>query len=77
MADIIGRQEGKPSTQSWNGIAFEQVCLSHLERRVESLRKSLKVKGTVFPTLVTTYGLKYNMYSGIFQNMITLDDLFN
>ena len=133
---------GKPSTQSWIGIAFEQVCLSHLEsirrslgingivttasklfvkgegkkagaqidmvirradgnvnlcemkfsreeysldyneyslleRRVESLRKSLKVKGTVFPTLVTTYGLKYNMYSGLFQNILTLDDLFN
>ena len=27
-------------------------------------------------TLVTTYGLKYNEYSGIFQNVVTLEDLF-
>ena len=26
-------------------------------------------------TLVTTYGLKYNEYSGIFQNVVTLEDL--
>jgi len=25
---------------------------------------------------VTTYGLTYNEYSGIFQHVITLDDLF-
>lgn len=27
-------------------------------------------------TLVTTFGLKYNEYSGRFQNVITSDDLF-
>lgn len=133
---------GKKGVQSWCGIAFEQVCLSHLEsirwslgisgivttaskyivrgdennagaqidlviqradgnsnlcemkflkgefllnstehalleRRVETLRKAVKPKGTIFPTLVTTEGLKYNMYSGIFQNCLTLDDLFH
>ena len=132
---------GKSGTQSWSGVAFEQVCLSHLENlrralgingivttaskiivkgdgkkagaqidlviqradgnanlcemkfvkgeyavdnnehallegRVEALRQGVKIKGTIFPTLVTTYGLKYNMYSGIFQNCLTLDDLF-
>lgn len=30
----------------------------------------------VHSTLVTTYGLKYNEYSGAFDNCITLDDLF-
>ncbi len=133
---------GKSSTQSWYGIAFEQVCLSHLEslrralgingivtiaskyiakgdgkkdgaqidlviqradgnmnlcemkfvkgeyvldssehalleRRIDAIRRRVTVKGTVFPTLVTTYGLKYNTYSGIFQNCLTLDDLFH
>lgn len=33
-------------------------------------RKSLQV------TFVTTYGVKHNMYSGIVQNEVTLDDLF-
>ena len=133
---------GKSGMQSWSGVAFEQVCLSHvesirralgiqgivttaskfivrgdgkkagaqidlvvqradgnanlcemkfvkgeygldnieharLEGRIEALRQGVKIKGTVFPTLVTTYGLKYNMYSGIFQNCLTLDDLFD
>ena len=28
-------------------------------------------------TLVTTFGLKYGMHSGIFQNTVTLDSLFD
>ena len=31
---------------------------------------------TVHSTLVTTYGLKYNEYSGAFDNYITINDLF-
>ena len=27
-------------------------------------------------TLVTTYGLKYGIYSGVFQKVVTLDHLF-
>ena len=30
----------------------------------------------VHSTLVTTYGLKYNEYSGDFDNVITMEDLF-
>ena len=30
----------------------------------------------VHSTLVTTYGLKYNEYSGDFTQVVTLDDLF-
>lgn len=126
---------------SWQGIAFEQICLSH----VESIRKALgingintvtskmiiasekagdggqidlviersdrnvnlcemkfyssevaldqkenlklrdrkdnfkakhKVKGQVFLTLVTTFGLKYGTWSGVYGQTLTLDDLF-
>ncbi len=33
-------------------------------------------KKSVHSTLVTTYGLNQNEYSGVFQNCITLDDIF-
>ena len=56
---------------------LDNIEHARLEGRIEALRQGVKIKGTVFPTLVTTYGLKYNMYSGIFQNCLTLDDLFD
>ena len=31
---------------------------------------------TVSPVLVTTFGLDYNEYSGFFQNVVTMEDLF-
>lgn len=34
-------------------------------------------RSTVNPVLVTTFGLVYNEYSGIFQNTVTLDALFD
>ena len=33
-------------------------------------------KITVRSALITTYGLTQNEYSGVFTNVITLDDLF-
>ena len=132
---------GDRRVSTWNGIAFEQVCLSHVEslkralgisgiattaskylaqggdgrqgaqidlvidradknvnlcemkfyaaevsldkeedlkirNRVEAVRAALGRRGTIFPTLVTTYGLKRGAHSGVIQNVITLDDLF-
>lgn len=126
---------------SWQGIAFEQICLSHIEslrralgingintitsqliipsekpgdggqidlvieradrhvnlcemkfyssevsidqkenlklrNRKDNFKEKYKVKGTVFLTLVTTFGLKYGTWSGVYQQTLTLDDLF-
>ena len=44
--------------------------------RVNLLTERLPKKYAVHPTLVTTFGLKRNEYSGIFNKVITLDDLF-
>lgn len=44
--------------------------------RKELLSKELSPRAIIHNTLVTTYGLKYNEYSSIFDNVITLDDLF-
>lgn len=40
------------------------------------LEQELSSKMTIHNTLITTYGLKYNEYSGFFDNVITLEDLF-
>lgn len=133
--------ENTPVIVSWRGIAFENVCLSHIKQikhalgidGVASSQSSWALKGddehkgaqidllidradhvlnlcevkfysddftvdkdyyrklqyrqkllsdrlpkrtAIHQTLVTTYGLKYNEYSGIFQNVVTLEDLF-
>ena len=45
-------------------------------RRQEILMEKVSPKMTVRSTLITTYGLTKNEYSGVFTNIITLDDLF-
>ena len=133
--------ESTPSITSWRGIAFEELCFSHiyqikkalgieavsssqsawalkgndqqdgaqidllidradhilnmcemkfysgdftvdktyyrrLEDRQQTLADQLPKRTAIHQTLITTYGLVYNEYSGIFQNTIVLDDLF-
>lgn len=47
-----------------------------LRHRLGLLQKELSSKQVIHSTLITTFGLKYNSYSGIFTNVITLEDLF-
>lgn len=47
-----------------------------LRNRINMLRERLKKNQIVHLTFVTTYGVKYNAYSGIVQSEVTLDDLF-
>lgn len=48
-----------------------------LLHRQELLAQEISPKFSIYNTLVTTFGLTYNEYSGIFSNVITMDDLFN
>lgn len=48
-----------------------------LLHRQELLAQEISPKFSIYNTLVTTFGLTYNEYSGIFSNVITVDDLFN
>lgn len=48
-----------------------------LMRRQDLLSKYVPRKMVIHNTLITTYGLVYNEYSGIFSNVITLDDFFS
>jgi len=52
--------------------AYYRVLLSRPER----IKEVVSPKISIYSTLVTTFGLKTNEYSGIFANVVTMDDLF-
>lgn len=43
---------------------------------MELFRATTKTRKDLHPTMVTTYGLKPNAWSGMVQNEIVLNDLF-
>ena len=45
-------------------------------RRQEMLTKQVSPKVVIHSTLITTFGLKSNEYSGVFTNVVTMNDLF-
>ena len=45
-------------------------------RRQEILSQEISKKSVIHSTLITTYGLAYNEYSGDFDSVITMEDLF-
>ena len=47
-----------------------------LRRKVDAVLEHVKSRRTPIMTLITTYGLKYNMYSGRIQKVVVMDDLF-
>ena len=52
--------------------SYDRILMDRYNRLEEMIPK----RSTVNPVLVTTFGLVYNEYSGIFQNVVTIDDLF-
>ena len=65
-------------------MKFTQTQFKMTADDEESIRRKLSVlqasdkSGYAFhPTLITTFGLAPNKHSGIFQNTITMDDLFS
>lgn len=51
---------------------YYRVLLSRPER----IREMVSPKISVYSTLITTFGLKHNEYSGVFTNVVTMNDLF-
>lgn len=47
-----------------------------LRNKVSSFVKATNTKSSIQLTLITTYGIKKNMYSGFVTNEVTMDDLF-
>ena len=61
---------------SQDEFAISKDYDERLRRKVVRLQEELGGRRTVLVTLVTTYGLKKNMYSGRVQRVVTLDGLF-
>ena len=57
-------------------VSLEQKENLKLRNRKDSFKEKFKVKGQVFLTLVTTFGLKYGTWSGVYSQTLTLDELF-
>lgn len=70
---IISLCEIKYSTEAF--VIDKAVDLA-LRNKISAFRAQTKTKKTVQLIMITTYGVKRNMYSGIAQNQVTLDDLF-
>ncbi|MBQ9608889.1 MAG: ATP-binding protein [Lachnospiraceae bacterium] len=61
----------------YSGIfAVNKSYYNLLLGRQETLSREVSRKMVIHNTLITTNGLKKNEYSGIFTNVITMDDLF-
>ncbi|WP_406545691.1 hypothetical protein [Succinimonas sp.] len=67
MCDI--RYQGEPFS------ADRGYCQALSERQM-ILAANISPRKVIRHTLITTYGLVRNEYSGLFSNVITLDDLF-
>lgn len=47
-----------------------------MRKRITAIRNLVKARQNVQTVLVSSFGVKKGMYQGIFQQSITLDDLF-
>ena len=57
-------------------FVLTEAYLLRLRERLEMFRAQTRTRKALHLTMVTTYGLKPNTYSGEVQNVVTLDDLF-
>ncbi len=48
----------------------------NLRNKISAFKTVTGTRKAVVPTMITTYGVKRNMYSGLIQQQVTLDDLF-
>lgn len=71
--NIVNMCEAKFYNEEFTISKTYHATLTH---RQNVLAQHLTRKQTIHSTLITTYGLNYNEYSGDFQQVITLDDLF-
>ena len=57
-------------------FAIDKDNDTKLRNKIDALLNATKNKKNIQPTLVTTYGLKMNMYSNRIQRVVTMDALF-
>jgi hypothetical protein len=47
-----------------------------LRDKITTFKSTIKTRKSIVPTMITTFGVKHNIYSGIIQQEATLNDLF-
>ena len=62
---------------SANDYTIDKKYDAELRRKLDVFAKETKCRKALHTTLVTTYGLVHNEYSGRIQNVVTMDDLFD
>ncbi len=71
--DVINLCEMKFSL---NKFTIAKEYDEKLRNKIQRFKDQSKTKKSIFLTMVTTYGIAKNKYSGLVQNEVTLDDLF-
>ena len=61
---------------SINEFTIDNEYSKRLRNKIETFREETKTKKALQLTMITTYGVKPNMYSNITQSQVVLDDLF-
>ena len=61
---------------SVNPFTIDKKYSENLNNKAGSFRQATQTKKALFLTLITTYGLKQNKYSGMVSNSLTMDVLF-
>jgi len=60
-----------------NPFSLTKAYKEELEKKLFTFKEETQTRKSVFPTLITTFGLKENIHSlGFIQNSITMDNLF-
>lgn len=61
---------------SVNEFVIDKDYNEKLRNKIETFRNESKTKKALQLTMVTTYGVKRNMYKNCVQSEVVLDDLF-
>lgn len=61
---------------SINDFVIDKNYADQLRNKMETFRRESGTRNALHLTMVTTYGVKPNMYSNMVQSEVTLDDLF-
>ena len=78
LEDCTGKPVAVP--ESWyisiNEYVIDKAYDENLRNKIEAFRSETKTRKALQVTMITTYGVKKNMYSNRVQSQLTLDDLF-
>ncbi len=55
---------------------IESMKTDELRNKIAVFKAATKTKKSLVPTMITTFGVKRNQYSGKVQQEVVLDDLF-